>query len=76
MRREKARSGGGAQGEQGRAAINLTDEDVDAVGKSKVSLRLDTEVLEWFRSEGKGYQTRINAVLRAHMRKIRRSRAG
>jgi uncharacterized protein (DUF4415 family) len=33
--------------------------------KESVSLRLDADVLEWFRASGTGYQTRINAVLRA-----------
>ena len=33
--------------------------------KTSVSLRIDTEVLEWFRAQGPGYQTRMNAVLRA-----------
>ncbi|MFN0316565.1 MAG: BrnA antitoxin family protein [Burkholderiales bacterium] len=33
--------------------------------KSSVSLRIDQDVLEWFRSQGPGYQTKINAVLRA-----------
>lgn len=33
--------------------------------KEMVSLRLDPDVLDWFRKTGKGYQTRINAVLRA-----------
>jgi uncharacterized protein (DUF4415 family) len=32
--------------------------------KQPVSLRLDRDVLEWFKRQGKGYQTRINAVLR------------
>jgi len=35
--------------------------------KQMVSMRLDPDVLEFFRSKGKGYQTRINAVLRAYM---------
>jgi uncharacterized protein (DUF4415 family) len=35
--------------------------------KAAISLRLDEEVLEWFRIQGPGYQTRINAVLRAYM---------
>jgi len=35
--------------------------------KRAVSLRLDPEVLAWFRGQGKGYQTRINAVLRMYM---------
>jgi uncharacterized protein (DUF4415 family) len=33
--------------------------------KASVSLRIDVDVLEWFKSHGSGYQTRINAVLRA-----------
>jgi uncharacterized protein (DUF4415 family) len=33
--------------------------------KTSISLRLDADVLEWFKSRGPGYQTRINAVLRA-----------
>ena len=33
--------------------------------KKPVTLRLDADVLEWFRSLGKGYQTRINSVLRS-----------
>ena len=35
--------------------------------KQPISLRLDPEVLEWFRRQGRGYQTRINAVLRAYV---------
>ena len=34
-------------------------------GKDIVTLRLDRDVLNWFRAQGKGYQTRINQVLRA-----------
>ena len=33
--------------------------------KSSISLRLDQDVLEWFKAQGAGYQTRINSVLRA-----------
>ena len=33
--------------------------------KSAISLRVDQDVLEWFKTQGPGYQTRINAVLRA-----------
>ena len=35
--------------------------------KSRISIRLDQEVLEWFKSLGKGYQTKINAVLKSYM---------
>ena len=34
-------------------------------GKEAVTLRLDRDVLKWLRAQGKGYQTRINQVLRA-----------
>jgi uncharacterized protein (DUF4415 family) len=33
--------------------------------KETVTLRLDPDILSWFRKDGRGYQTRINAVLRA-----------
>jgi uncharacterized protein (DUF4415 family) len=36
--------------------------------KVPVSLRLDREVLEWFKRQGRGYQSRIQAVLRAYMK--------
>ncbi len=35
--------------------------------KKQVTIRLDSDVLAWFRAQGKGYQTRINALLRAYM---------
>ena len=36
--------------------------------KKLLSLRLDPDVVEWFRAQGPRYQTRMNAVLRAYMR--------
>jgi len=36
-------------------------------GKRQVTLRIDADVLEWFRAQGRGYQTRINALLRAYV---------
>lgn len=35
--------------------------------KQPVTLRIDEDVLEWFKSQGKGYQTRINRLLRLYM---------
>jgi uncharacterized protein (DUF4415 family) len=35
--------------------------------KQQVTLRIDSDVLEWFRAQGQGYQTKINALLRAYM---------
>jgi uncharacterized protein (DUF4415 family) len=34
--------------------------------KASVHLRVDHDVLEWFRCQGKGHLTRMNAVLRAY----------
>jgi uncharacterized protein (DUF4415 family) len=33
--------------------------------KASISLRVDRDVLEWFRTQGTGYQSRMNAVLKA-----------
>ncbi len=35
--------------------------------KTQITLRIDTEVLEWFKSQGKGYQTNINNLLKAYV---------
>ncbi len=35
--------------------------------KTQVTLCIDTDVLEWFKSQGRGYQTQINRLLRAYM---------
>ncbi len=38
-----------------------------APNKAQLTLRLDSDVLAWFKAHGRGYQTRINALLRAYM---------
>jgi len=35
--------------------------------KQAVTMRLDSDVLDWFKQQGKGYQTRINQLLRKYM---------
>lgn len=35
--------------------------------KSKISMMLDHDVLDYFKASGKGYQTRINAVLKGYV---------
>ena len=35
--------------------------------KKQLSIRLDEDVLDWLKAPGKGYQTRINRILRAAM---------
>jgi uncharacterized protein (DUF4415 family) len=34
--------------------------------KSQVTLRIDEEILTWFKKQGTGYQTRINSLLKAY----------
>ncbi|MFZ0733968.1 MAG: BrnA antitoxin family protein [Candidatus Sulfotelmatobacter sp.] len=43
--------------------------------KRRISLRVDTEVVDWFKSKGPGYQTRINRILRRVM-EVSKKRAG
>jgi uncharacterized protein (DUF4415 family) len=38
-----------------------------AKAKTQVTLRIDSDVLDWFKSQGRGYQTQINQLLRAYM---------
>ncbi len=35
--------------------------------KEQVTLRIDADVLAWLRQQGKGYQSRLNSLLRAAM---------
>jgi uncharacterized protein (DUF4415 family) len=44
------------------------------IPKEAISLRVDEDVLEWFRSLGPRYQTRMNAVLRSYMTQSASSR--
>lgn len=44
-------------------------------GKQQVTVRLDRDVLAFFKKGGRGYQTRINAVLRAFMEAQRKTPA-
>ncbi len=37
------------------------------LSKKQITLRLDPDVIEWFKAQGPGYQTRMNAVLRSYM---------
>jgi uncharacterized protein (DUF4415 family) len=44
--------------------------------KIAVHMRIDGDVLDWFRKAGKGYQTRINAVLRSYVTQMRKREPG
>jgi len=43
-------------------------EELRKATKLPVTIRMDAEVVVWFKSFGTGYQTRINRVLRAYMK--------
>ena len=53
--------------------LSLADEEAGAEGrwnrprKRSISLRVDVEVIDWFKSKGPGYQTKINRILRKVM---------
>ena len=36
------------------------------VRKTQITLRIDEDVLTWFKNQGRGYQTRINSLLKAY----------
>jgi uncharacterized protein (DUF4415 family) len=41
-------------------------------GKTSVHLRVDSDVLEWFRKQGRGHLSRMNAVLRSYVESRRK----
>jgi uncharacterized protein (DUF4415 family) len=52
---------------------------VEPVAKQPIALRVDSDVLGWFKAQGPRYQSRINAVLRSYMeqrRQEKKRRAG
>ncbi len=58
------------------ASVDFEDEGVFDWSKAQVgfpdpkrqlTVRIDGDVIEWFKAQGKGYQTRMNAVLRAYV---------
>lgn len=38
------------------------------VRKEQLTIRVDSDVLAWFKAHGRGYQTQINELLRAYMK--------
>jgi uncharacterized protein (DUF4415 family) len=45
----------------------LRDKHLYKPTKTSTTIRLDSDVLDWFKSQGKGYQTRVNSILRKQM---------
>jgi uncharacterized protein (DUF4415 family) len=48
-------------------------EAIMPIPKKLLSLRLDSDIVDWFKQQGPGYQTRINAVLRAFVQQKRKA---
>jgi uncharacterized protein (DUF4415 family) len=40
--------------------------------KSQLTLRMDDDVIDWFKQQGRGWQTQMNALLRAYMEERQR----
>jgi uncharacterized protein (DUF4415 family) len=38
--------------------------------KQQITIRVDSDVLDWYKRQGQGYQTKINSLLRAYMQGI------
>lgn len=58
---QSARTDDATEAQQAKTAASTTSV------KQIVTIRLDVDMLEWFKSAGPGYQTRINQVLREYM---------
>jgi uncharacterized protein (DUF4415 family) len=59
-------------------SLPLTDDEWASVKlvepfKTPVTIRLDTDVVDWFKTQGSRYQTRINAVLRRYVEAQRKA---
>ena len=48
---------------------------ITASAKTPLSIQLDADIVAWFRLQGPGYQTRINAVLRTYVQHAAKKRA-
>jgi len=79
-KKTKRRKGRSLPGKLGRVwasieedLLSLAEEETGAEArwnrprKRRISLRVDAEVVDWFKSKGPGYQTRINRILRKVM---------
>ena len=49
------------------ASFWATAKLVQPMTKQAISLRVDSDVLDWFKNQGKGYQSLMNAVLRSYV---------
>jgi uncharacterized protein (DUF4415 family) len=68
VRKKKTTSVNAAAEESKRPSMPVVDMDIYKPIKKPVTLRLDADVIAWFKQQGRGYQTRINRALRTLMR--------
>ena len=47
----------------------------DRPGKTRVIEKFDADMVAWFKAQGRGYQARMNAVLRSYYEAVRRAGA-
>jgi uncharacterized protein (DUF4415 family) len=43
-----------------------------AHSKERLTVRFDADMVDWFKRQGRGYQTRMNAILRAYFEHVRK----
>jgi uncharacterized protein (DUF4415 family) len=82
MKKARPKAGKSAGKKTGRGKINLRasaeewaapDEKMYKPIKKPITLRIDADILSWFKGQRRGYQTRINRALRAVMTKERKA---
>ena len=68
---EEIESAAKADGDNPRWTKKMLDSAVMIMPQKKVSVHMymDEEIVDWFKSKGKGYQSRINSVLKAYVHK-------
>jgi uncharacterized protein (DUF4415 family) len=42
-----------------------------SAGKERITVRIDSDILDWLRTQGRGYQSRINTILRTCMNALK-----
>lgn len=44
------------------------------IGKERITIRIDADILKWLKEQGRGYQSRINAILRSCMISMKKTK--
>ncbi len=77
LRAHLAKHGGEPSAEDLAEIPPLTEEELDSLrpAKQQLTIRLDTDILKWLKSKPGPYQTRLNHILRAVMKRQRQRAA-